>query len=369
MPDPIVRKELFPFTCQNPACGHQYDVDGFRDVLNLWGLVYADCGDLVYQGITCPKCKKTSLLSLPRNNPLVDLRDFIISPNLFPFMNTCEQVIERERDDIENALLRFKCIPDWDDETVSYADVLECHPPSSYQYPSSHSDVGALLVRYITTSEDVQDRLRQENEKGEIQLRRIYPDIPKFRNLLICLSRGRITPGAYDNGRVIAWDQCDSPKDIDERKDAWIGLLEEAAGKSLKEIVESCLESHGFSDFDEDTFNNVAQRHVLQGVSEYSEQLRQRSDQLGFETTIWNYLKEEVLPQLLYLVCTEIALKHSRKELLEWVNRIEPGKALLVDAPMGLGKTYSIIEGLTENPDLSAVIFTAIPAWPMKPLK
>ncbi len=357
MPDPILRKELFPFVCQNPACGHQYDAEGFRDVLNLWGLVYADCGDLIYQGITCPKCKKTSLLHFPKNNPLVDLRDFIIAPNPQVFMNIGEQVIERERGDIKNAVLRFRCIPSWDDETVSYADVLKSYPPARYNYSNSHFYVGAPHIPYIMTLNDVQDRLRQENETGEIELRRLYPDIPKFKNLLTCMSPNRITRiEIYDDGVSAKWADGTSAKETQERKDAWIGLLEEVVGRSLKEVVKNRLEPHGVSDFDEETFNNVVSQYAYSFNRKYADQLRQCSRQVGFEADISDYLREKVLPQLLYPICTEIVLKDSRKEVLGWVNKIEPGKALFVDAPMGLGKTYSIIEALTQNPDLSAVI-------------
>ena len=358
MPDPILRKELFPFVCQNPVCGHQYDVDGFRDVLNLWGLVYADCGDFVYQGITCPQCKKTSLLSFQRNDPLVDLRDLIISPNPDDNMNIREQVIELERGDIENGLLRFKCIPAWDDETVRYDDVLKSYPPSSYHYPASLFNYRTLLAPYITTSENVQDRLREENETGEIELRRLYPNIPKFKNLLICMSPNRLTRIEIDDDGLSAkWADGTSIKETQERKYAWIGLLEEAAGNSLKEVVKDRLEPHGVSDFDDNTFDNLINQHTFWLGREYSDQLRQCSRRIGFETDISDYLREKVLPGLLYPVCTEIYLSDSRKEVLDWVNKIEPGKALFVDAPMGLGKTYSIIEALTENPDLSAVIF------------
>jgi hypothetical protein len=47
---------------------------------------------------------------------------------------------------------------------------------------------------------------------------------------------------------------------------------------------------------------------------------------------------------ILYAVCTELALAPQRQELIGWVNKAEKGKALFIDVPMGLGKTYSIVE-------------------------
>jgi hypothetical protein len=46
-----------------------------------------------------------------------------------------------------------------------------------------------------------------------------------------------------------------------------------------------------------------------------------------------------------------------REELSTWVEQVEPGKVLMVDAPMGLGKTWSIVETLATRTELSAMVF------------
>ncbi len=414
MREPIIRKELFPFVCQNPDCGEKYDVEEFRDVLNLWGLVYADCDDWIYQGITCPKCRKTSLIDLPNDKPLVDLSHFIITPNPDFRANVIEQVNADKRRHRENPLFRFNYFPAWDHHAVSRGDMesafvlggfcfptpdiphetkvevyellearskgsgVSCLPDlrasevpreSDQEILDSHEALSQKLndsdstdhlwhdVPYIMHYQEVQHRLDSENETGSVRLRRLYPDVPKFRNLLTCLAPNRITSVDISDAGLSMVNDLNSPQEIQERKNAWTGLLEAAAGKPLKGIVKNRLQPHGVSDFDDKTVNDVVNQHAFWLDRRYADPLRQRSDKVGFEATIWGWLREEVLPNILYPVCTEIALRDKRAELSEWVNKIEPGKALFVDTPMGLGKTYSIVEALVENPALSAVIF------------
>jgi len=188
MTDPILRKEILPFVCQNPNCGEEYDLEGFQKVLDLWGIVYADCGDFVAQGITCPKCLKTSIASFPRNDIFIDLRDFLITPSDYLDIrpNLFEQIQLKEAKKNENEMLRFKFIPAWIDEELSYEAMLKY-----YQSQVSQGLNRTIGIPYKMTSEECQYRSRQENETGEIQLRRLYPDKPKFRNLLLCISPKR----------------------------------------------------------------------------------------------------------------------------------------------------------------------------------
>jgi hypothetical protein len=67
--NPKIRDDVFPFVCENPACQQQYDEKGFKGLLTLWGLVYADCGNFIYQGVTCRKCKQTSICEILSLSP------------------------------------------------------------------------------------------------------------------------------------------------------------------------------------------------------------------------------------------------------------------------------------------------------------
>jgi len=182
MPNSILRKDLFPFTCQNQDCGEQYSEFRFKAVISLYGLVYADSGNVIWQGINCLKCHKTSIVEFPRDNPIIDLRGFIIAPSKNSLHGPFEQVLERERANDGYEYLKFKSIPAWDEESVSYADILAWY---KFVFPSFQS---TLIDSYWTTPSQLKMRLNIENNTGKAELRRLYPDTPKFRNLLTCIS-------------------------------------------------------------------------------------------------------------------------------------------------------------------------------------
>jgi hypothetical protein len=350
--DPKIREDIFPFVCENPECEEKYDLEGFKAVLNLWGLVYADCGNFVYQGITCPKCKQTSLKPAPRDNPLVDLRDFIIAPNPNPAANTWEQFIQRERAQDDHEFLKFKCIPAWEDETIGYVDIIKRYPSDSY---SLYTTPGVPYLMMIPG--DVERKQQSENESGEIQLRRLYPDVPRFRNLLICLSPGKLSRLEFlDQELTPQWSETDSPKEIREKKAAWIELTKKTAGDALRETVRRTLEAQGFSAPDAPSFEQALERNLWLFDYDPAADLSRRSEKVGFEATIWQYL-EEVARPVVNPLSTEIALDQERDTALGWTKEFEKGKALFIDAPVGLGRAYAIAEGLAQESHLSAVIF------------
>ncbi len=350
--DPKIRENVLPFLCQNPACGVSYDIEGLKGVLRLWGLIYADCGDFIYQGITCRKCKQTTLRPVPRTNPIVDLRDFIIVPNINPAANTWEQFIQRERAKEDHDLLKFKCIPAWDDETISYADMINIYPSTSHDL---YTSPGIPYVMMIPG--DVERKLDQENETGQIQLRRLYPNIPKFRNLLICLSPQKVTEvGIFEEETETSSSEAVRGRESEEKSAAWIGLLEEAAGRPLLECASRHLALLGYAGFDEDALTSTITRHLRQLYPGFADHIRNLSTNVGFEARIWGSLKR-LLERIIYPVCTDIAFADKKRGLSGWTDHIEKQKALFVDAPVGVGRTYSIVEALGEHQDLSAVIF------------
>lgn len=138
-----------------------------------------------------------------------------------------------------------------------------------------------------------------------------------------------------------------------DRQATNLSLREEfeiAVGKSFTESAKALFASRGHGGFDGETFEIVLNRHLERfqtlaciggpDLSEYSPN--------GLKVLFHDTVSK---------ACTETALERSRDNLLGWVNRIEKGKALLVDSLMGIGKTYSIVKVLGQNPDLSAVIF------------
>jgi hypothetical protein len=349
--DPNIREDAFPFVCENPDCKQAYGEEEFKDLLRLWGVVYADCGNFIYQGITCRKCKKTSLKPLPRDNPLVDLRDFIIVPNSNPAANTWEQFIQRERMADEHPFLKFKSIPAWEDETIGYVDLVNRYPSDSY---ALYTTPGVPYLMMIPG--DVERKQEKENETGEIQLRRLYPDTPRFRNLLVCLSPSRISRVEIDEKGVSPrWSEAD-PKQIKEKRIAWMDILKATAGESLRAAVKRRLAAQGHTDFDDNLFDETLERNLWLLEYDPSETLERLSTQVGFEETIWQRFQKAVRP-VLYPVCTEIALAREKEKLLAWTTRVDKKKALSVEGPMGLGRGYALPEALVDNEALAAIVF------------
>ncbi|QTA82745.1 Uncharacterized protein dnl_51270 [Desulfonema limicola] len=63
-----VHDSLFPFKCDSPGCNETYDINKFLDVYGLWGIIFLHnkYNDLI--GITCPKCRKTTLKKYYRDS-------------------------------------------------------------------------------------------------------------------------------------------------------------------------------------------------------------------------------------------------------------------------------------------------------------
>ena len=91
---------FFPFLCENPNCQTQYDQAGFIEVLNRRGLVYAECGESIYIGITCEKCNWTTIKSFSKGQQVIDLRRLIIIPDYLQEYEIAQQIIEFESPNI-----------------------------------------------------------------------------------------------------------------------------------------------------------------------------------------------------------------------------------------------------------------------------
>jgi len=134
-------------------------------------------------------------------------------------------------------------------------------------------------------------------------------------------------------------------------------LLKEASGKSIKQATKELLEQHDISVFDEKSFNDSVDKRMFWLKYEFANQLREMATEVGFESKLWAYLNNKILPKLLSSIGTDMSLDQKREELKGWVKRAKKGHALFVEALMGIGKTYSITEVLSSDDNLSAVIF------------
>lgn len=63
MADMKILDSVLPFKCDNPDCGKEYDQEKFAKALSFWGFIYLtdDDNEAALVGLTCTKCKKTTL--------------------------------------------------------------------------------------------------------------------------------------------------------------------------------------------------------------------------------------------------------------------------------------------------------------------
>ena len=98
--------------CSNPNCNEQYNLDKAIEEIQKSGIVYADCGEVIFQGYKCPNpnCRTLWFFSCDRRNPVFDLRGFIITPNLNYFANSFEQILIQKNAHNDHEFLRFNFI-------------------------------------------------------------------------------------------------------------------------------------------------------------------------------------------------------------------------------------------------------------------
>jgi len=130
----------------------------------------------------------------------------------------------------------------------------------------------------------------------------------------------------------------------------------------LKEAVHQKLDSLGYphQQFNAEDIDRVMRPHWFGLWRKYSRDNFPydfpKVKELENKFKRWDGLEKALIPYL-DSICTELTLSPYRDNLSDWVDKVEIGKALFVDAPMGLGKTYSIVEALVKNDNLSAVIY------------
>lgn len=344
---PLPEKNTPPFIdkCHAPACNKDIDVVA---EFNTNGLIYAECGDVVHLAYRCqnPECRSLRVMQFNINSPAFDFRNFILTPNPEYWDNIIEQVYKRTVSATTPDFLKFKQISAWTDD-VPFEDVAALFRSDTYLEKPETS-----IPLYLQQN-DFNKKLQLEMETGKFHLRRLYPDIPKFRNLLICIAPNIITEIIMP---VAATADGTAPVEIEARNNAWNNLLLDANGCSIKEAAIQKLKSKGVSGFPSSLLDTMIWSELSKLRYDAGKQLRELSRNIEYEDRVSQYF-QHIFKKTLYPVCTEAALHGKRKELLGWSGKVEKGKALFVDAPMGLGKTYSIVEVMANDSNLSAVIF------------
>ena len=118
MADMKTQDNVFPFLCENSECKHEYDLEGFMNVVLFWGLIFQTSDKYSILGITCPECNKTTLKKYPFSATYA-LRETLENNSahikyVIPFslkILRSQSLIENKRDDTNGKLKNSYRIP------------------------------------------------------------------------------------------------------------------------------------------------------------------------------------------------------------------------------------------------------------------
>ncbi len=372
-------------TC--PACKTFHTLEDAQNQALTKGVALAICGETIFQVIDClkPECCGKVELHSDTNNPALDVRNLILVPDNNGSVNGVEQakvLLDREK---WHDYLKFQIIPAWDEDSISVQEFKDYYnnpaldedyfsidrdedsisaqedidnynnpgrdnsPKNIQEFITNCSFVNPFDIPLFLTEDDFYDRLNQERSTKEIRLRRLVPDTPKFSNLLIILAPDQITEIIGNNATMA---DGTSLHDRTTRRQTWKSLIEKAEGQTFAEAVKNKL----LEPPDPSKINNLVEKELFYKASPSRETLWYIVLEKGFSENLDGFFKK-IFRSIFHPITTELALANNREKLLSWHSEVKKGRALFVDAPMGLGKTYSIVEVLASNPHLSAVIF------------
>ena len=385
-------------TCSNPQCNASYDINEAQEQVIQRGLALAYCDDVVFQVIECryPGCRGKVVFRSDTASPALDMRGLLLVPNPITPCNSREQAQILRSCYNWHDYLKFQIVTAWDESAVSISEFIDDNyvAPSKLSFPPENEYIDdiddftyepftftdssidfheefipepeipdnsrRMLTEYIYASlfmseENFYTSLDKEETNSTIILRRLLPNTLKNNNLLTCLAPSKIdeifSPD-YSSSNLYGcgtWNLTIKPK-------LWKSILEEAEGKSFEDAVVEKLVSIGIEPPNLLEIASSVGQQLLSKSSHSRDQLWDIVFEKGFDENLGEFFKK-VFRSICYPICTEFALANQRKELLNWANEVEQGKALFVDAPMGLGKTHAIVEVLAPDPNLSAVIF------------
>ncbi|HAB53671.1 MAG TPA: hypothetical protein DCE80_16100, partial [Ignavibacteriales bacterium] len=343
-------------TC--PACKTLHTLEDAQNQALTKGVALAICGETIFQVVDChkPECGGKVELRSDTNNPALDVRNLILVPDYHGLGNEAEQEKVLSNRKKWHDYLKFKIIPAWDEDSISIQKTI-----SPFYNPAELDEDSISAQEFITnglytylldiplflTEDDFYDRLNQERSTKEIRLRRLVPDTPKFSNLLILLAPVKKTRGNTADDTSL--------HDPTTRIQTLKSLIEEAEGQTFAEAVKNKLITNNIEPPDPSEINNLVGKELYK-VFSFEDTLWDIVRKKGFSENLDGFFKI-IFRSIFHLITTELALANNREKLLSWHSEVKKGRALFVDAPMGLGKTYSIVEVLVSNPQLSAVIF------------
>ena len=354
---PFLRKDVFPIQCNNVSCGREYNDEDFLWAIGKRGLVYADSRETIFQGFNCPYCNKTTLIKMPASNPVVDLRKFILVPNASNLDGELhQQLYEFIRHHLQDSPLKYNFIPVWDTEQASFQDIVNYfYDPELF--PDTYIPEDWLQdYNYFMSKNDVIDKQNIENSKGHIMLKRLLPDSEFSRHLCALLNpftevHVGISPEEWMNKLV----------DENSHQDKMILNATHYFFKkpTINEVLYSVfsrLKASGCSISQTKEHENIASQQIQHAGFILSKEMMNQAKKTNFMDLI-DTIISPIYKTFINKACNIVALSSSRSVLSSWLEKVKKNTVLFVDAPMGLGKTCSIVRTLSDDLTLSAVIF------------
>lgn len=144
-----VHDAVFPFVCETPGCGKEYDLEGFRNVAILWDYIHLTNDEYNLIGITCPECSHTTIKKFPVGL-FVDIQPvsgfFESEVDFNNFIPFSPKILE------DLSLVKFR-EPPKDNNQNLYKLPSICHPIREYPlfitktfpYAVSEEEIGLLM--------------------------------------------------------------------------------------------------------------------------------------------------------------------------------------------------------------------------------
>lgn len=351
------------------SCDTRHNLIDSQNQVSKRGVLLAICGKTVFQVIDCcsPGCNGKVVFYGSNHHPAVDMSCLLLVPNKIGIYNRMEQSwILRNWDDWHD-YLKFDFIPVWDTSCVNVNDFI-----MAFDYLFEFN--GAFPNSQLSFQENNSELLTTQDIKSDtICLRRLIPDTIYNRKLVNCLSPYKVYDiddndninDGQQNENYINEDECtgasskadgNSPQDLTEKEMSWRYLFAEFINQTLENSIIKELSHSGFQP---PNLSEIS-KFVVQYLSFEASNLKLKLWDIVSKHQFSNNAKD-VLINLFYAIsksiCSKIIISYKREDLTKWSTEVKQGQAIFIDAPMGLGKSTSIVETLATNPNLSAIIF------------
>jgi len=310
-------------------CGVEADISSSQKQAFKNGISFAHCGCIIYQVVQChsPDCNGRFVFRCDADLPALDMRNLILAP------------------------FEISCF-EYYDQDMFIAPPENWHP--GLKFRRSRDDQSYSII--MMDEPEFLEQLTKEHQIGTAHLKRICPVNPYY-SALFQLVPDLHLDGVDDTSKII-YDQV-KRNSMDALYSSILFLLLVSTGKSIHQQIIHELNLKGYTDqTGQESIEIKAEQVIKNEIYLIVGQIYQifLKPMLYFEKQV-SEVFNNLFNKIFFSVCSDLYLSSRRKELSEWAGMARKGTALFIDAPMGLGKTYSIVDTLSSNRHLSAIVF------------